>query len=936
MDVHFYKQLVFSSSSAYSYHRIILDDSGVPTDYEFLEANPAFEKMTGLEGKDYINKRLTEVFPGIGNDSFDWIRLYGDIALNGGTKSFEQYSEALGRWYRVKAASYEKGYFITVFEDISTEKFMLSELNSFFDLSVDLLSISDTQGHFLKVSRSWENVLGYSPGELEGRSHIDFLHPMDTAVSMHPENKIDRSENVVSFVNRYLSKDGSYKLLEWNTYSAGGRVYATARDITDRQAMEEKLLLSEQRNESIIRLLQYRADSVENYLDNVLEEIVEITDSKFGYIYLYDEEKQEFTLNTWSKQVMPECGVRDKQTVYQLEKTGAWGEVVRRRKPIIINDFAQCTYQKGTPEGHVRISKFLSIPVFDGDRIVAVVGIANRDKDYGQHDVYQLMIIMENIWKSVLRMRVEEELVNSRNKAEAANIAKTQFLANMSHEIRTPMNGIIGFLSLLERTTLDREQYEYMQYIKNSTESLLSVLNDILDLSRIEAGRVELNSEVFNIRSVVEDVVSLYAPKSREKGLEIDLLIYSNVPEQLEGDSMRLRQVLTNLINNAIKFTHSGGIFIGVRLNKDESGHVELLLSVEDTGIGISKEHADRLFKPFSQIDSSDTRKYGGSGLGLNICKRIVNLMNGDIWFESDPGVGSRFYFTVCMNKTKESPLKHSIDYSTLSGKNIMVIDNNDMNRKVIRIYLEEVGCNIEEAKSALAAINSLTVKYNFFDAILLDYQMPEMNGYDIAGAIKMLPVIKDIPIILLTSVAGQGTNSQAKVNNFAGYLTKPIKKNDLLSGIAAVISGMNNGSKPEKLITNEVVMDPEDALKPRILLVEDDHISKTYFTKLLKYNGLNCDIAVNGKEAVDVCLQTDYDIIFMDCQMPIMNGFDATRKIREYEANKRHTVIIAMTAYAMTGDRDRCLEAGMDDYLSKPAASQTLMALIRKYGKLN
>ncbi len=510
--------------------------------------------------------------------------------------------------------------------------------------------------------------------------------------------------------------------------------------------------------------------------------------------------------------------------------------------------------------------------------------------------------------------------------AEKADDVKSQFLANVSHEIRTPLNGVVGFLEMLKFTELTSEQVEYVIEASTSTELMLNIVNDLLDYSKFEDGKVELEHIRFDIRNCIEEAINIVLPNAEEKSINVYNMIYSNVPSKVKGDPTRLKQILINLLSNAIKFTKEGEIVLNVKLVELLDNKAQLHFSISDTGIGMTDETLNILFKPFTQADASTTRKYGGTGLGLSICKKLVNLMDGDIQVASRYGHGATFSFDIhlVVEETEENTL---LDFKILRDRKILIVDDHMQNRKILCEYLRPLTTKIDIARSVKEAISMLDGQY---ELILIDYQMPELNGIDLAKYITSTN--QGAKLVLLSSSYEKRHHSSEFSDMFAGYLVKPIKRNDLLKTLMVVMSQDTSLNHKENLTSKLNMTELFQQFKPHLLLVEDNLINQKLLISYFDKKGALCDIATNGFEAIEAVNKRKYDLIFMDCQMPKMDGYTATKYIREQEGENKHIPIIAMTAHVLPEEKEKCRAAGMNDYLSKPIKFEEMDELIVHY----
>jgi PAS domain S-box-containing protein len=795
--------------------------------------------------------------------------------------------------------------------------------------------------------RHWAELLGYSPSEIPAVDikWNEHVHPDDRHHTREGiMNLIYGGADTVEHVTRQRAKSGEYHsfltracALERDHEGRATRVVTVLIDITDVKAVEDEA----RRTSGILSAVAFAAQRLmanptldENALA-ILQQLATATDASRGFIFhnheLTDGSPVVSLRHEWCAPGIPSAAgnplvtniPRDTSPLAYLGRVFDSGEAIFGHT----HDFPPGARQFFAGLG---MKSIVAVPIFVEGLRWGFIGFddCRKPHDWSRAEIDALKAAAAVVGAALGREAIESDLRDAHQAANAAAQVKSLFIANMSHEIRTPLNAIIGMSGLLAETNLNDLQREYAEVVRASSEALLDIVTDILDFSKIEAGRLDFESEDFEIRACVEDSCDLIAQRAAGKGIEMVISIAPDVPERVKGDSGRLRQVLTNLLSNAVKFTDYGEVVLRVQPAADSSRQPSLRFEVRDTGIGIPAERLDQLFRAFSQVDSSLTRRFGGTGLGLAISKRIVEAMGGQIWCDSEPGRGSTFGFTC-----RFAAASPAADASAppLGGRHVLIVDDNSVSRDALSDMLRGAGCTVETAPNSAAALDILVradAETRPFDAAVIDCAMPGIPGEELGRLIKADPALSSIALVYLTSVPRRGDSQRIADAGFAAYLSKPAKKTQLLAALGTVVGASGDGPY-RPLVTRHSIGEPERRAL-RILVVEDSRVNQKVIASMLRRLGCACDMAADGREALDLAGRIPYDLILMDCQMPEMDGLEATRRLRAREAACGHRPrIVALTALAMTGDRERCIEAGMDEYIPKPVQMEELRRVI-------
>ncbi len=829
----------------------------------------------------------------------------------------------------------------------------------------------DIKDNNLFLSPKWKEMIGYEDHELpnELATFTDRMHPDDfERFKLYIDEYVKGNIEVFSIEFRFQHRNGEYL---W--FQARGKVLRDANgvpyrmagshtNITERKQSEERMARREAFERMLMELsgefVSINASDMDAAFMKALEQIGVFCNSISSYVFIID--KKENTASITHEWCAP--GVAPHKAHYQnlpLNAFPAWMERMNALETIYIPDVDELPDTWRAERELLRqfnVHSIVAMPMESERQLLGFVGFesAQRDHIWREEEIHLLCVFADLLSNAFQRKGFEERLLETNRsleaaiaranelatKAEVANVAKSQFLANMSHEIRTPMNGIIGMTGLLLDTKLDAEQRHFAEVIRSSGDNLLELINDILDFSKIEAGRLELEILDFDLRAVMDELAELLALRAMEKNLEFVCGIDPEAPTLLKGDPGRLRQVLINLAGNAVKFTSQGEVSVQVSALAETEREVTLRFEVCDTGIGISADKMELLFSAFQQVDASMTRKFGGTGLGLAISKRLVEMMGGEIGVTSGEGKGSIFWFMITYKKSSENErLKAPGKIAALHGQHMLIVDDNATNRLLLRRTLESWGVRLAEADSGEMALRRLRDSARSgdpFHMAILDMQMPVMDGESLARAILSEPEIKTTILVLMSSFGDRGEAARMKRSGFSAYLVKPVKQAELYTCLASILGAaeVQLEAQVEQPLKARQILGEEQRARYRILLAEDNVINQNVALKFLEKMGFHAGCAGNGQEALNALQEMPYDIVLMDVQMPIMDGFEATRCIRQGLAKGANPdiPIIAMTAHAMKGDREKCIQAGMNDYISKPVRPDELAVVLDRW----
>jgi PAS domain S-box-containing protein len=807
-----------------------------------------------------------------------------------------------------------------------------------------LVVVLTPQGQIMRFNRDCELTTGYAFEEIRNRQIWDLLIPPDEVDAVKATLASLDTDHSNHFENYWITRSGERRLIAWSNtalldaHGAVEYIIGTGIDITERRRAENELQRQNQRSQlfSAIALHIRQSLNLDYILNTTVAEVREFLGADRVMIYRFEPDWSGVVeVESVEPQWISSLGQVVQDTCFQ---NSGWQTYQHGRVCSIDDidavDLTPC-HQRLLAQFQVRANLVVPIIVSEGLWGLLIAHQCAQTRHWQSFEVDFLKQLADQVGIAIAQAQHNMALDQARRQAEAATQMKSTFLATVSHEIRTPMNAVLGMTGLLlDDTNLDQRQQEFVETIRVSGDNLLTLINDILDFSKLEANEMELEVLDFDLAICAEDVADLLAASAHAKHLNLATLIQPNVPTQLRGDASRLRQILTNLVANAIKFTNHGEVVMCVSRQSETPTTVTLLFSVDDTGVGIAPEVQGRLFQPFSQLDASTTRKYGGTGLGLAICKQLVDLMGGTIGVKSDVGQGSQFWFTLTLEK-QPLPVEDEPEALTgsLQGLRLLVVDKHATNCTVICTQTASWGITADRAERveiALAKVQKAIHNDQPYDFILLDLETAEMAGEAMEHIIKTHSRLMNSHLILMVPLNQYRNTKQLLELGFSSYLVKPIRRTRLLSCFVEMVSKrIHSRFQPSEQLNAKTLAVTQssstDLPKLKILLAEDNLINQKVAINQLKHLGYTADVVANGQEALDMVTKIHYDVLLMDCHMPVLDGYSAAQQIRLLESQSEHVIIIAMTANGMKEDRMKCLAAGMDDYLSKPVRQKEL-----------
>ncbi len=822
-----------------------------------------------------------------------------------------------------------------------------------------ILFAFDLQGIFTLSEGKGLSLLGLQAGQMVGKSAFEVYKDRPDIVA-----KIRRALAGETFTVNLAMADFTFECYFSYILDRQGKIIGAiglANDITDRKQAEEELRLQNWRSVLFAAISSRIRQSLDipEILNTTVHEVRNFLQADRVLIYQFDLNWDgSVVVESVSSQWTSSLGVIIKDTCFH---EGCWQDYQHGKKMAIDDvEAIQLSPCHKNLLDRFQVKANLVVPILESDLLwgLLIVHQCSAPRHWRSFEIdflsqfanqvgialYQARLLEQETQRRQQLAQQNIELEQARRESETATKMKSAFLATMSHEIRTPMNAVLGMTGLLMDTDLNYEQQDFAETIRVSGENLLTLINEILDFSKLEAGEMELEILDFNLATYIEEITDLFANTAQSKGLELASLIYKDVPLLVKGDIGRLRQVIVNLVSNAIKFTASGEVVIRASLQAETTDTATIEFSVTDSGIGISPDVQQKLFQPFTQVDASTTRKYGGTGLGLAICLQIVELMGGSIGIESKEGQGSKFWFTVMLGKQLiEAPSvsdDETIIEVRLEGRKVLVVDDSNTNCKILIYQLSSWQMQVDavnHASEALAHLYKAVELRRPYDIAILDMQMPDVDGEMLGEQIKTDDKLRHTKLVMMSSLNNRRSFKRMQELGFSAYLMKPVKQSRLMDCLKEVLS-----SKGEHLVTDRQRQTPlrplhlpKSASKLKILLAEDSLINQKVAINQLKNLGYEVDVAANGKEVLEAIARIRYDLILMDCQMPELDGYTTTRRIRQLDNPNCDIAIVAMTANALKEDRARCLNAGMDDYVSKPIRKEDLAAKLKYWERI-